>query len=103
MNNIVVSAAALICLLFMSACQNGNKVEFNVEAGEASKTLKVFARQAGVELLLSEKELDGVKTRAVSGSMNAPDALQKMIAGTGLIFNRDEETNAFAVSFPRDE
>ena len=103
MNNLVSSIAILVCLLCLSACHPGNKVEFDVRAGEASKTLKVFARQAGVELLRNERELDGVKTRAVSGSMNAPDALEKMIADTGLIFNRDEETNAFAVSFPRKE
>lgn len=103
MNNVIVSITILACMIGLLACQTENQVEFDVEAGEASKTLKVFARQAGVELLINERELDGVNTHAVSGSMEARDALQKMISGTGLIFNRDEQTNAFAVSFPRKE
>ena len=93
----------LVCLLFLQSCQSEKKVQFDVEAGEASETLKSFARQARVEILIDEGELEGVTTHAVDGSMDPPDALQKMISGTGLIFNRDEETNAFAVSFPRRE
>lgn len=95
--------AVSVFSLCLVACQSEKKVEFDVEAGDASNTLKSFARQAGVEILMDEGELEGVTTHPITGTMKAPDALQKMISGTGLIFSRDEETSAFAVSFPRRE
>jgi outer membrane receptor protein involved in Fe transport len=64
---------------------------FEIVAGEAADTLKEFARQANLQTLFDYRLVRNLRTRPVQGAFEAEDALQKMLAGTGLKFERINE------------
>lgn len=61
-------------------------VEFHVAAGDASRTLNEFVRQAGLQLLFDYSVVRGRLTQAVEGRFEPRDALQRMLENTGLTF-----------------
>ncbi|MDB6127993.1 MAG: hypothetical protein JWM35_1889 [Verrucomicrobia bacterium] len=71
---------------------------FDVPAGDASRTLKQLAQQAGQQVVYPAAEVRGVKTAAVKGDYTLKDALQEMLVGTGLVAAYDESSRTFAVS-----
>lgn len=71
---------------------------FDVPADSADKSLKRFSEQAGLEVIFSTRLTRDVKTKLVKGAMTARQALDAMLADTGLVVIRDEKTGAFTVS-----
>lgn len=71
---------------------------FDIPAGPATATLKVFSAQAGGSLLYSVDAVAGVSTRAVKGELSAPEALSQMLEGTPLVGRRDAATGALSVT-----
>ncbi|MDP3070202.1 MAG: TonB-dependent receptor plug domain-containing protein [Opitutaceae bacterium] len=71
---------------------------FDVPPDTADKSLKRFSEQAGLEVIFSTRLTRDVKTKPVKGPMTAHQALDAMLADTGLIVIRDEKTGAFTVS-----
>lgn len=69
----------------------------DVPAGEAVVTLKELSAQVGGRLLYSHDAVTGVQTRPVRGSYSLAEALDVMLADTGLVASRDGETGAIAV------
>lgn len=57
---------------------------FSVPAGPASASVPLFARQAGVQILMSADAAKGVRTRAVVGAFEARRGLARLLAGSGL-------------------
>jgi outer membrane receptor protein involved in Fe transport len=70
---------------------------FNIPAGEATDSVKQFSRLSGVEVLYPVEVLRGVHTNAVSGSLPAREALQRLLAGTGLVVVEDAPSGAVAL------
>ncbi len=60
---------------------------FELEAGDASSTLNEFSRQSDLQVLFDFNLLRGVKTRAVTGDLDAATALKTMLTGTNLVFD----------------
>lgn len=71
---------------------------FDLEAGNARTTLREFARQALVDVVMDRRDVQGVQTNEVSGLLEPRIALERMLEGTQLVFNEDLETGAFAVT-----
>lgn len=71
---------------------------FDLAAGEASQTLKAFAVQAGREIMFPADALAGIRTSAVKGSFTPRDALDRLVAQTGLTVVEDARTGAFVVN-----
>jgi iron complex outermembrane receptor protein len=67
---------------------------FDVPAGPAEASLRLFIAQADVELLYSIDKIAGVRTNAVKGEFTARDALDRLIASTGLTVVKDERSGA---------
>lgn len=88
--------AIAAALLPLSAAVDARK-NFDVPAGIAKDTLKTFAKQAGREIVFSAEAIGAVPTRAVKGEFAPPEALDQMLADTGLVATQDERTGAFAV------
>lgn len=90
-------------LIFVGVISCGKQESFNfdISVGEATKTLKMFARQADAELLVSEDELIGIYTKPIKGEYTPAVALKKMTFETGLIFSIDSKTNAIAVTLSK--
>lgn len=98
---ILISLSLLLAtLLFRPYLIEESQVEFDVKAGEATETLKLFSVQSEINILFSESDLQGIQTRKVSGIMTPESALEKMLIDTGLIFNHDKESQAIAVYYP---
>ncbi|WBS00446.1 TonB-dependent receptor [Pseudoduganella sp. SL102] len=74
-----VAAIALPCPALAAA------VTVALPAGPAALTMPEFARQANLRLLASGDDLAGVRTRAVHGAFTPRQALDRLLAGTGLL------------------
>jgi iron complex outermembrane recepter protein len=70
---------------------------FDIPGGPAAQTLKRFADQAGVEVLIDAMLGDRTATRAVKGEMAAAQALAAMLEGTGLEAVKEPRSGALAV------
>jgi hypothetical protein len=91
--------AALSALAFTVAVQaaSTSKKNFSLPAGDAATTLKSFADQSGEQILYPAELVRGTKTNAVSGELSAREALDAMLANTGLVIVQDKESGALAV------
>ncbi len=57
---------------------------FDLPAQSANTALPEFARQAGIQIVASGSRLRGVRTNRLKGQMDVQDALEFVLAGTGL-------------------
>ncbi len=85
--------SALLILFFwrIASAAESTLIHFDIPAGDAQRTLLQFVSQANIEMLYSSDDVRGVMTHPVSGDLTVPDALGRMIDGTGLemFFERD--------------
>ncbi len=95
-NRLFLSIA--LCLLVLTACTYPDEHSLNIPEGLASHTLKEFAKQANVEIVFNTPSVSDVRTNAVAGKMEPRVALELMLSGTPLVFERDPETGAYAVT-----
>ncbi len=97
-------ALALWCLGVLLAVDPVAAAEptqtFDVPAGAAEPALKLFSQQSGRGVIFSTDRLAAVKTNAVRGAFTAREALDRLVAGTGLVVTADPGTGAFALSSP---
>src|SRR5688572_23578925 len=73
---------------------------FDVPAGPAAETLKQFATQAHREIIFPADPVAGVITHAIKGRFTAREALDRMVAQTGLAVFEDPATGALLVTRP---
>ncbi|MSU67164.1 MAG: hypothetical protein EXS40_01110 [Opitutaceae bacterium] len=71
---------------------------YDLPAGEAASALKRFAEVSGRETLFAADAIRGVRTAAIRGEFSPQEALDKMLANTGLSAAPDATTGAFAVT-----
>ena len=71
---------------------------FDVDAGKAVKTLKLFAKQSELGIVFDSRSVKDVRTESVVGLMIPSDALERMLENTPLVLDQDDETGAFAVT-----
>jgi iron complex outermembrane receptor protein len=88
--------AAFAAVLTLPAADAAKK-NFDLPAGPAGETLKAFARQAGREIVFAADAVGSVPTHAVKGELAPRDAIEAMLADTGLVATQDGRTGAFAV------
>ena len=73
------------------------KQQFNVAAGAAEPSIKVFSAQSGRQVIAPTDLLQGVRTQAAIGNFTAREALERMLSSTGLAARFDNATGAFAI------
>ncbi len=56
----------------------------NIPSEEAAKSIPEFARQENIQIIAPVSQLHGIKTQALSGSMELDAALNSLLVGTGL-------------------
>ena len=97
--SLLVRVLALGALLAVSArAADDSKKAYNVPAGEAAGALKQFSEVSGRETLFAADAIRGVRTVAVKGEFTPQEALNRMLADTGLAASQDTKTGAFAVT-----
>ncbi|WP_235785857.1 TonB-dependent receptor domain-containing protein [Sphingomonas sp. PR090111-T3T-6A] len=57
---------------------------FNVPSQDVASAVRQFARQAKVQIVVSGHVAEGRRTQAISGAMTVDQALERMLANTGL-------------------
>jgi outer membrane receptor protein involved in Fe transport len=77
-------ASAALCVCVVPSPAEAQERTFNVPAQPAVTGIPEFARQADVQILVSESAAQGRSTRAVNGRMPVRRALDQLLAGTGL-------------------
>lgn len=93
----LLRALLLGALLTLAARAEETKKSYDLAAGDAAATLKQFAEVSGRETLFAAEVVRGVKTQPVKGRLTAQEALDALLAETGLFATPDEKTGAFAV------
>jgi iron complex outermembrane receptor protein len=85
---ILSSTAIVASLAAVPACAQVRS--FDVPAAPAVKAIPELARQAQIQIVASARDLAGVRTPAIKGSMDAREALRRLIAGTPLEIVSDD-------------
>lgn len=89
---------AVFATLLTAVCSAADtKRRFDLAAADATETLPRFADQANSEIVFAPTAVRGVRTNAVSGEYFASEALELLVARTGLVATRDAATGALAV------
>lgn len=70
---------------------------FDIPAQPAKTAIAVFAKQSGLQILASENLVRGKRTNAVTGSMEVDAALNQLLAGTGLVAMRPNDTSGIII------
>lgn len=87
----LVSGVALIGLALPAAAMAQQRT-FNLERQSGSKSIPEFARQAGARIVAPGRKLANVSTPRISGSHDVREALQQLLAGSGLRVVSDDGT-----------
>ena len=80
----LASGAAALALLACALPAAAQQRTFDVPAQGAASAISAFARQAGLQVVAPADGLEGVRTQALKGPMDARAALRQLIAGAGL-------------------
>jgi len=70
---------------------------FSIPAQAAEPSLKVFSEQSGRGVIMNANTVEGIRTKQVRGMFTPLEALQHLLAGTGLMATPDEKSGAFVV------
>jgi len=77
------------------------KRNFDIPSQPANRAIPLFAQQAGIQIVAPGSRLRNLRTKAVKGQFEPRDALEAMLAGTGIqIVSDADNTIALAVPAP---
>ena len=95
---LALSAVLAFGLTLTAPAADAGRKSYNLPAGDAAATLKQFSAQSGEQIVYPVAQVTGAKTNAVTGDLTAREALDQMLAGTGLTAVQDEKTGALTVT-----
>ncbi len=75
----------------VSEVQNQTLVDFSVQAQALKSALSSFMTQAGVKVRYVPAQVNGLRSRGVSGKLTPEAALYRLLAGTGLRWRQRED------------
>lgn len=84
-NKYRIGFIVLIACWQMQAARSA--INFHIDAGFAAQTLNEFSRQADLQILFDYPLLEQTMTPAISGEMEADEALEALLAGTGFTYD----------------
>ncbi|MGZ7457994.1 TonB-dependent siderophore receptor [Pseudomonas sp. Ma2-10] len=80
------TSVLLTATLLGSSMANAAPVKVNIAGQSLSNALTELGMQTNLQILYSPDQVAGVKSRAVSGSLEPSDALAALLKGTGISF-----------------
>jgi len=97
------SGVILSALLSFAGIQpaHAQTKDFNVAAQSATTGIPEFARQAGIQILVSEPLVRGKRVAAVTGSHSVEEALAILLKGTGLAATSKDGATYTVTAGPR--
>src|SRR6202022_5145688 len=69
-----------------TAASDAQARTYHIAAQTLGTALQEFAAQAGLQLLFSESDVAGLRTGGLQGSFTKDQALERLLAGSGLAF-----------------
>ncbi|WP_034156747.1 TonB-dependent receptor domain-containing protein [Sphingomonas sp. ERG5] len=78
-----------VSVLVATSPAYGQTRQFDIPAGGLKAALKTYIRQSGVQLIYRADDVRDKSTRGVKGVLPATNALDQLLAGTGLAATRD--------------
>lgn len=93
---VAVLGGILLSSLAASAADDSRR-RYDIPAGEAAAALQRYSALSGRETLFAAAVVRGVRTPAVAGELTAQEALDALLAGTGLVATVDAASGAVAV------
>ncbi len=90
-----------VCAAAFSTCAQAQN--FNISGGDLATALDVYIAQTGVQLIVSEDAVKGVRTNGVKGDLSASDALIQLLAGTGFATHREDGAIGIIRGTPQSE
>lgn len=91
-----LGATAVVAMSTLAQPALAQVQSFNIPAQEVTGAVRLFARQGGVQIIVAGSVGGGHRTNAVAGKLPVADALQRMLAGTGLAA-RSTGPNAYVI------
>ena len=82
--SLVVMFASLLCAAAVLPAAAQEMHAFNVSAQDPSTAIRAFAAQAHLQILASAHDLKGKKLNPIAGEIPTEEALNALLAGTGL-------------------
>jgi TonB-dependent receptor len=79
-----LGATAVVAMSTLAQPALAQVQSFNIPAQEVTGAVRLFARQGGVQIMVAGSVGGGRRINAVSGKMPVAEALQRMLAHTGL-------------------
>ena len=76
--------------------QAAGTMSFAIRGGELRMVLKTFATQSGTRLLFRTRDVQGLRSAGLTGTYTRAQALQALLAGTGLSV-RSDRSGALAI------
>ncbi|MES3021547.1 MAG: TonB-dependent receptor [Pseudomonadota bacterium] len=83
----LLASACMVAFPHAARAQGATR-QFQLAAGPASVSVPELGRQGGVRILANGEDLAGIATNAVNGVYGAGEALDMLLAGTGLAARR---------------
>jgi iron complex outermembrane receptor protein len=80
----LLPASALMFVFVGVAHAEDIAKRFDIPAQTAASGIREYAREAGLQVLVSSAFVRGKRTNAVNGELPARTALDRLIAGTGI-------------------
>ncbi len=78
----------------------GNARSFDIPSQSLSSALNVFGRQSGLQVTLAAQTSRGMRSSAVSGSLDPNQALAQLLAGTGISYQISGGTAVIGATAP---
>jgi iron complex outermembrane recepter protein len=98
--SIFISLVGILLALASIQPARAQAKDFAVPAQSATTGIPEFARQAGIQILVSEPLVRGKKISAVSGSHSVEEGLAILLKGTGLVATSKDGTTYTVVAAP---
>jgi iron complex outermembrane receptor protein len=81
-------SAAFGCVCMALLCGKADAEVFNIASGDLESALSAYIAQTGVQLIVSDDAIRGVRSKGVKGDLSRGDALSHILSGTGFVSQR---------------
>ena len=97
-NRVLATAACMTAAAALAGEPVSNELHsWNIPAEDAQAAVRDFGIQSGVAISAEQKDIEGKRLNAVTGSLTVESALRQLVAGTGLNYGYDASGRAVSL------
>lgn len=80
----LLSTTSAVIIASAACAANAEEYQFNIPAQSVSSALQTFSKQSGYRLLFPSRSVSDLRSKSLSGTLSAENALQQLLADTPL-------------------